>query len=117
MSLIWVEYCSLETPAISAAPYAHQWQTKPNTLGLNVNSELIPLQFLFQYSRLCRLSVLYRMIYFFNRLNPPEAEQTGKPKYSENFEHRHKLQKPLDKKMENRIKCKACNGALQLERA
>src|SRR5208337_1758788 len=36
ISLISVEYCSLETPARSAAPYAHQWHTKPNIRGLNV---------------------------------------------------------------------------------
>src|SRR5208337_5002202 len=36
ISLISVVYCSLETPARSAAPYAHQWHTKPNILGLNV---------------------------------------------------------------------------------
>jgi len=35
MSRIFVEYCSLETPAMSAAPYAHQWHTKPIILGLN----------------------------------------------------------------------------------
>src|SRR5208283_730034 len=37
ISLISVVYCSLETPARSAAPYAHQWQTKPNILGLNLS--------------------------------------------------------------------------------
>src|SRR5208283_1594147 len=41
MSLISVVYCSLETPARSAAPYAHQWHTKPNILGLNLGPVLI----------------------------------------------------------------------------
>jgi len=41
ISLISVEYCSLETPAMSAAPYAHQWHTKPKILGLNSNPVLI----------------------------------------------------------------------------
>jgi hypothetical protein len=35
ISLLSVVYCSLETPAMSAAPYAHQWHTKPNIFGLN----------------------------------------------------------------------------------
>ena len=52
-----------------------------------------------------------------NGLNPPEAEQTGKPQCSENLEHRLKHQKTLEKKIENRLKCKACNGPLELERA
>jgi len=37
MSLTSVVYCSLETPARSAAPYPHQWHTKPNILGLNLS--------------------------------------------------------------------------------
>ncbi len=41
MSLISVVYCSLETPARSAAPYTHQWHTKPNILGLNSRPVLI----------------------------------------------------------------------------
>jgi hypothetical protein len=41
MSLVSVEYCSLETPDKSAAPYAHQWQTKPSILGLKVDPALI----------------------------------------------------------------------------
>jgi hypothetical protein len=36
ISLISGEYCSLETPAKSAAPYPHQWHTKPNIFGLNL---------------------------------------------------------------------------------
>jgi hypothetical protein len=31
-------YCSLETPARSAAEYAHQLQRKPKILGLNSSS-------------------------------------------------------------------------------
>src|SRR5660398_273763 len=34
-------YCSLETPAKSAAEYPHQLQRKPRTLGLNSNPALI----------------------------------------------------------------------------
>jgi hypothetical protein len=30
-----VEYCSLETPAKSAAPYAHQLQTNPIIFGVD----------------------------------------------------------------------------------
>jgi hypothetical protein len=41
ISLISVEYCSLETPAMSAAPYAHQWHTKPNIFGLNLSPVVI----------------------------------------------------------------------------
>jgi hypothetical protein len=41
MSLISSEYCSRETPAVSAAPYAHQWHTKPMIFGLNSLLELI----------------------------------------------------------------------------
>jgi hypothetical protein len=41
ISLTSVVYCSLETPAMSAAPYAHQWQTKPNILGLNLSPATI----------------------------------------------------------------------------
>jgi len=49
ISLISVVYCSLETPARSAAPYAHQWHTKPNTLGLNLGPALIcPHLFLYE---------------------------------------------------------------------
>src|SRR3990172_5060370 len=35
--LISVVYCSLETPARSAAPYPHQKHKKPKILGLNSN--------------------------------------------------------------------------------
>jgi hypothetical protein len=52
ISLISVEYCSLETPARSAAPYAHQWHTNPNIFGLNSRSVLIRWNLLCQYSRL-----------------------------------------------------------------
>src|SRR5665647_1133560 len=34
-------YCSLDTPAKSAAPYAHDWQTNPNILGVNLRPVLI----------------------------------------------------------------------------
>jgi hypothetical protein len=52
ISLISVEYCSLETPAMSAAPYAHQWQTKPNILGLNLSPVPIRSQLLCHDPRL-----------------------------------------------------------------
>src|SRR3972149_8819512 len=45
-SLISVVYCSLETPAKSAAPYTHQWHTKPTILGLNPNPVAILISFL-----------------------------------------------------------------------
>jgi len=48
ISLISVEYCSLETPAMSAAPYAHQWHTKPNIFGLNLSPVVIRSQLLCQ---------------------------------------------------------------------
>ncbi len=35
ISFMSVAYCCLETPARSAAPYAHQLHTKPRILGLN----------------------------------------------------------------------------------
>ena len=41
ISLVSVVYCSLETPAMSPAPYAHQWHTKPRILGLNLSAVLI----------------------------------------------------------------------------
>ena len=41
ISLISFVYCSLETPARSAAPYAHQWHTNPNILGVNLRPVLI----------------------------------------------------------------------------
>jgi hypothetical protein len=41
ISLVSVVYCSLETPAMSPAPYAHQWHTKPMILGLNLSPALI----------------------------------------------------------------------------
>jgi hypothetical protein len=47
ISLLSVVYCSLETPARSAAPYAHQWHTKPKILGLNLSPVLIRSQLLF----------------------------------------------------------------------
>jgi len=46
ISLVSVVYCSLETPAKSAAPYAHQWHTNPNILGLNLSPVLILSHFL-----------------------------------------------------------------------
>ena len=50
--LISVEYCSLETPARSAAPYAHQLHAKPNIFGLNLKPVLIVHTFLYSY-RVC----------------------------------------------------------------
>jgi hypothetical protein len=41
ISRISLVYCSLETPARSAAPYAHQWHTNPNIFGLNSRPALI----------------------------------------------------------------------------
>src|SRR5660398_182759 len=41
-------YCSLETPAKSAAEYPHQLQRKPRTLGLNSNPALIRIHLLHQ---------------------------------------------------------------------
>ncbi len=46
MSLTSVVYCSLETPARSADPYAHQLQTKPTILGLNFMAALMTCSFL-----------------------------------------------------------------------
>jgi hypothetical protein len=40
-SLISFEYCSLETPARSAAPYCQQQYAKPMILGLNLSPALI----------------------------------------------------------------------------
>jgi hypothetical protein len=48
MSLISVVYCSLATPDMSAAPYAHQWHTKPNILGLNLSAVLIRSHLLYE---------------------------------------------------------------------
>jgi hypothetical protein len=48
ISLVSVVYCSLETPDRSAAPYTHQWHTKPRILGLNpvlIRSRLIWIEF------------------------------------------------------------------------
>jgi len=44
-----LEYCILETPAKSAAPYPHQWQTKPIILGLNFIAALIIILTPFNY--------------------------------------------------------------------
>src|SRR5512133_3760342 len=41
MSLISFAYCSLETPAVSAAPYAHQWHRNPSIFGLKFALSLI----------------------------------------------------------------------------
>jgi hypothetical protein len=48
--MVSVVYCSLETPAMSAAPYAHQWHAKPNILGLNLSPVLILISLLRQQS-------------------------------------------------------------------
>ncbi len=45
ISLISVVYCSLDTPARSAAPYAQVSQAKPSILGLNFESVLIIITF------------------------------------------------------------------------
>ena len=42
---------------MSAAPYAHQWHTKPNIFGLNLNPVLMRSQLLYHYSRLCPFPV------------------------------------------------------------
>ncbi len=51
ISLFSVVYCSLETPAKSAAPYAHQWHTKPNIFGLNLSPVVIRSQLLTRINR------------------------------------------------------------------
>jgi len=46
-------YCSLETPAKSAAEYAHQLHKKPKILGLNSSPVPIFISFLIHESLLC----------------------------------------------------------------
>ena len=58
ISLTSVAYCSLETPARSAAPYPHHWHTKPTILGLKVSAELIRLNLLYRHSGESRNPVL-----------------------------------------------------------
>jgi hypothetical protein len=42
---------------MSAAPYAHQWHTKPSIFGLNLSPVLIRSQLLYHDYRLCPLPV------------------------------------------------------------
>src|SRR5574341_1468974 len=55
INLASVVYCSLDTPAMSAAPYAHQWQAKPRILGLNASPALI--RFYSLNSQTCRINL------------------------------------------------------------
>jgi len=60
-TLVSAVYCSLETPAISAAPYAHQWHKKQMIFGLNFNivGVVICLHLLRQHYRLFVSIVVY----------------------------------------------------------
>ncbi len=70
ISLISVVYCSLETPARSAAPYAHQLHAKPSTFGLNLRLALMRSHLLSSipdslrpHSSGCRINLLHDLFF------------------------------------------------------